>query len=83
MPNPCGLRLSNTVQLTSCLFGLDSNALLMLNAQKFSLLGSIQASQTGGQLYSDTSPYGEGSMGGYQRLRGRRTLSGPSLHVDL
>ena len=31
----------------------------MLNEQQFYLLGEIQTSQTGDQLHSDTSPYGE------------------------
>ena len=34
----------------------------MLNEQEIYLLGQIQTSQTGGQLYSDTSPYGECSL---------------------
>ena len=56
------LRGSITVRLTSCLFCLDSAALLLLNEQHFCLVGQIQTSQTRGQLYSDTSPYGEYSM---------------------
>ena len=47
------------VWLTICLFCLDWAALLMSNKQQFYLLGQIQPSQTGGQPYSDTSPYGE------------------------
>ena len=47
---------SITVRLTSCLFCLDSAALLILNLKQFYLLGLIRTSQTGGQLYSDTSP---------------------------
>ena len=47
------MRESFTVQLTSCLFGWHSAALLMLNEQQFYLFGHIQTSQTGG----DTSPY--------------------------
>ena len=47
---------SITVQLTSCLFCLDSAALLMSNEQKFYLLGQIQTSQTGGQIKNDSSP---------------------------
>ena len=31
----------------------------MVNEQEFYLFGQIQTSQTGGQPYSDTSPYGE------------------------
>ena len=42
---------------TSCLTGLDSAALLMLNQQQIYLFGQIKSSQTGGQQYSDTSPY--------------------------
>ena len=49
-------KISITVRLTSCSFWLDSAALLMLNEQQFYLFGQIQISQTGGQLYSDTSP---------------------------
>ena len=41
---------------------MDSAALLMLNEQQFVLFGQIQTSQTGGHLYSDTSPYGECSL---------------------
>ena len=48
------LRGSITVWLTSCLTGLESAALLMFNQQWFS---QMQTSQTGGQPYSDTSPY--------------------------
>ena len=53
---------SITVWLTSCLFRLDSADLLMLNEQQFYLFGQIQTSQTGGQPYIDTSPYGVGSL---------------------
>ena len=38
----------------------DSAILLMLN--QFYLLGQTQISQTGGQSFSDTSPYGECSL---------------------
>ena len=31
----------------------------MLNEQQFYLFGRIQTSQTGGHMYSNTSPYGE------------------------
>ena len=37
-------------------------AWLMLNEQQFYLFGQIQTSQTGGQPYSDTFPYGECSL---------------------
>ena len=47
---------SITVQLASCLFFLVSVALPMLNKHLFFLFGQIQISQTGGQLYGDTSP---------------------------
>ena len=47
---------SITVWLTSCLFCLDSTALPTSIEQQFNLFGQIQTSQTGGQLYSDTSP---------------------------
>ena len=56
MAEKTNLRGSITVRLTSCLFCLDSAALLMLNWQKIYLLGQIQ---TRGQLYSATSPSGE------------------------
>ena len=36
----------------------------MLNEQQFYLFGQIQTSQTGCQLYSDTSPFGECSLVG-------------------
>ena len=47
---------SITVQLTFCLFCLDSATLLMLHEQQLYLFGQMQTSQTEGQLYSDTSP---------------------------
>ena len=50
-------RGSITVQLTTCLTGQDSAALVMLNQIEIYNFGQIQTSQTGGQLYSDTSPY--------------------------
>ena len=50
-------------KLFSSLFGLDSAALFILNEQQFYLFGQIQTSQTGGQPYIDTSPYGECSIG--------------------
>ena len=56
------LKGSVTVWLTFCFFCLDSAALLMLNEQQIYLFGQIQTSQTGYQLYSDTSPYGECSL---------------------
>ena len=56
------LSVSITVQLTSCIFCFDSAALLMLIEQQFHLFGQIKNSQTRGQLYSDTSPYGECSL---------------------
>ena len=45
------------VWLTSCLFCLDSAALLVLNEQQFYLFGQIQTSQTGSPPYIDTSLY--------------------------
>ena len=48
--------------MTSCLFCLNLEALLLLNGQLLYLFGQIQTSQTGGQPYSDTSPYGECSL---------------------
>ena len=56
------LRGSVTAWLTSWLFCLNSVALLLLNEQQFYLFGQIQTSQTGGQLYSNTYPYGECSL---------------------
>ena len=50
------LRESITVFLASCLFWLDSAAVLLLNEQQFFLFGQIQSNQTGCQPYSDTSP---------------------------
>ena len=47
---------SITVPLTSCLFCVDSVALLMLNEQQFSQFGQIQTSQTGGPPYNVTLP---------------------------
>ena len=44
-----------TVRLT-CLVCLDLAALLMLNEQQFYFFSRIETSQTGSQLYSDTSP---------------------------
>ena len=51
------VRGSITVQLTYCLTGLDSDALLMFNQQQIYLWWPNPNSQTGGQLYSDTSSY--------------------------
>ena len=61
------LRGTLTVQLTSCLLCLDLAALLTLNEQQFYLLGQIQISQTGGQPYSVTSPYGQSSLAHVKR----------------
>ena len=55
-PETTNLRGSIMVALTSCLFCLESAALLKLNEQQFDLFHKIQTSQTGGQLYSDTFP---------------------------
>ena len=41
----------------------------MLNEQQFYLFGQIQTSQTGGQPYSNTSPYGECSLSNLRRDR--------------
>ena len=43
-------------------FHLDSAALLILNEDQLYLYGQIQTSHTGGQLCSDTSPYGACSL---------------------
>ena len=59
LPEDTNLRGSITVQLSSCLFCLDSVALLMLNLHQLYLVGQIKISQTGGQLYSDTYPYAD------------------------
>ena len=61
-PKNTNLRGSITVLLTSCLFCLDSAALLMLNEQQIYLFGQIQTSQTGVELYRETSFYGECSF---------------------
>ena len=49
-------------KLTCFLFSMDSSALLMINELQIYLFGQIQTSQTGGQLYSYTLPYGEWSL---------------------
>ena len=46
-----------TVWLTSCLTGLDSAVLLNWNNKQTCLFGQILTGQTGGQAYSDISPY--------------------------
>ena len=46
-----------TLRLTSCFTGLDSAPWLMVNQIQIYKFGRIQPSQTGGQRYSDTSPY--------------------------
>ena len=51
------LRGGITVWLTSCLLCLNSLVWLRLYEQQFYLYCQIQTSQTGGQLYSDTSPF--------------------------
>ena len=51
------VRGSITVWLTSSLTGQDLAALLMLNQIEIYKFGQIQTSQTGGRLYSETSPY--------------------------
>ena len=55
-------RRSITVRLTMFLFCLELAALLLWNKQQFYLFGQIETSQTGGQPYSDASPYGECSL---------------------
>ena len=55
---PTQKRESITAWLASCLIGLDSAALLVLQSKQFYLFGQIQSSQTGGQQFSDTSTYG-------------------------
>ena len=56
------LRGSITVWLTSCLLSSDLAAFYMSNEQLFYLFGQIQSSQTGGQPYGGTYPYGEYCM---------------------
>ena len=46
-----------SVWLTSCLTGLDSAVLLNWNYKQICLFGQILTGQTGGQTYSDISPY--------------------------
>ena len=41
---------------------MDSAALYRLNEQQSYLFGQVLTRQTGGQLYSDTSPHGKCSM---------------------
>ena len=48
---------SITERLTSCLTGLASAALLMLNYIEINKFGRIQTIQAGGQPHSDTSIY--------------------------
>ena len=50
LPEKTYLRGSVSVWLT-CLFSLDSVALLMLNESQFYLFGLIQTSETGGKLF--------------------------------
>ena len=50
--------------MASCLFGLDSAAMIMLIEQHFRLFGQIRTYQTVGQPLSETSPYGECSLDG-------------------
>ena len=50
-------RGSTALRLTSCLTGWDSAACLFKLDTFLHKFGQIQTSQTGGQLYSDTSPY--------------------------
>ena len=56
------LNKGDYLSLTSCSLCLNSAVLLMLKCKLFYLFGPIQTSQTGGQLYSDTAPYGECSL---------------------
>ena len=44
-------------KLTSCFLFFGFSGCAMLNRKQFFLLNQIQTSQTGGQPYSDTSPY--------------------------
>ena len=45
------------VRLTSCLTGLESAVLLNWNYKQMCLFGQILTGQTGGQAYSNISPY--------------------------
>ena len=64
IPSDRELELKNkyhcNTDLLFILFGFS--CLVMLNKQQYYLFGQIQTSQTGGQPYSDTSPYGESSV---------------------
>ena len=51
------IRGNITIRLTSCLTGFDSAVLLKRNYKQICLFGQILTGQTGGQLYSDISPY--------------------------
>ena len=75
-PENTTLQEGITVQLTSCLFCLDSAALLILNEQQIYLYGQIQTSQTGGHPYSDTSPYCESSLHEHLTLQNHDAVLG-------
>ena len=49
-------------RLDAVILCVDLAALLMLNEQQLYLFGQLQTSQTGGQLYSYTSPFSECSL---------------------
>ena len=63
---------SITVQMT-CLFYLDSAAMLMLNDQQFYLFGQMLTSVTRDLPYSDTFHYGECSLYGPMSISFNRT----------
>ena len=49
--------------MTFFLFCMDSAPFLMLNQQQICSFGRIQTSRTGGPPSTDTTPYGECSLG--------------------
>ena len=55
---------------------MDPEALLMSVEQQISLFGQIQTSQTVGQPYRDTCPYGECSLHSNSRLNKSSTFWG-------
>ena len=67
--------------MTSSLFCFVSAALLTLKEEQLYLFGQIQTSQTGGQPYSDTSPFGECSLvlGDRARLKQKIESSNKSV----
>ena len=54
--------LREVILYSLAVYFFDLAALPMLSEQQFYLFGQIHTSQTGGQMYSYTSPYGECSL---------------------